>query len=215
MEPENTLSRSLEGFKDLLKVGYQGIVISRTPQEKFNADLDGLYDFWWLARKGEDAVSPELREIETRMENLNRSAFLIDRLDYLISNNGFENTLYFIQNLREIAYLKDHIIVLSVDPETLNEKESRLLEKDCCQIESRYMAKLPESLLEVMKLIFRQNKSGLKPTYTEVGKELGISKPTARKRIRRLVNYGYLVESTQGRFKLVEITEKGRELFST
>ncbi len=215
LETENTLSRSLEGFNDLLKVGYQGIVISRTLQEKFNAKMDELYDFWWLARKDEGAIPPELREIENRVEDLNRMAFLIDRLDYLVSNNGFENTLYFIQNLREIAYLKDHIIILSVDPETLDEKETRLLEKECSQIESRHMTKLPENLLEVMKLIFTQNKSGMKPTYTDVGKELGISKPTARKRIRRLVNHGYLMESTHGRFKLIEITEKGRELFST
>ncbi|MFP3908676.1 MAG: GAF domain-containing protein [Archaeoglobaceae archaeon] len=213
LEPEKTLSKSLEGFTDLLKVGYQGIIISRTPPEKFNADLSGSYDFWWLARKDESAIAPELEEIESRIEDLSRKVFLIDRLDYLISNNNFENTLHFIQNLREIAYMKDHTIILSIDPQTLDEKESRLLEKECSPIEPRYMTKLPENLLDVMKLIFRQNKSGIKPTYTDVGKELGISKPTARKRIRRLVNHGYLVESTQGRFKLVEITEKGRELF--
>lgn len=215
LELENTLSKSLEGFKDLLKVGYPGIVVSRTPQERFKANLEGLQDFWWLARKGEGSFTPELSEIEARMEQMNSTAFLIDRLDYLISNNDFESVLYFIQNLREISYLKDHIIVLSVDPQTLDERQLKLLNKECSQIEPRHMTKLPDDLLDVMKLIFKQNKSGIKPTYTDVGKELGISKPTARKRIRRLVNHGYLVESTEGRFKLVEMTEKGRELFST
>ncbi|MFO7967202.1 MAG: GAF domain-containing protein [Archaeoglobaceae archaeon] len=215
LEMENTLSKSLEGFKDLLNVGYPGIVISRTPQEKLKADLERLNDYWWLARKDEGAIPPELGEIETRVENLSRAAFLIDRLDYLISNNDFESVLYFIQNLRELAYLKDHTIILSVDPQTLDERQARLLVKECSQIEPKHMTKLPDELLDVMKLIFRQNKSGIKPTYTDVGKELGISKPTARKRIRRLVNHGYLVEMTQGRFKLVETTEKGRALFST
>ncbi len=213
---EHALTLSLLAFKDLLSVGYKGVVVSRTPEGEFRKAAEGVFEYLWIAeRGGVKATPPELTEIELRLENVPRGcAILIDRLDYLAFKKGFEKTLAFVQRLRESAYLAGHVVILSIDPSTLSEKELRLLEKEALEIEPLRKAMLPEDLLEVLRYVYRQNTIGIKPSYTEAGLELGISKPTARKRIRNLVSAGYAMEAVKGRSKVLELTWKGRSVFA-
>jgi len=214
---ENNPSISLEAFKDLLKVGYPGFVISRTPEKYFKKSvMNNVFEFLWLAEKGEkNTLPPKINEIELRLENLHRkSAILIDRVDYLIFKNGFKKILSFVQHLREFTYLAGHIVIMSIDPTTLSKQELRLLEKENAEIEPRpEKKKLPEEQLKILKYIYEDNIIGVKPSFTKIGQELGISKPTVRKRIRLLVSAGYLMEIIKGRNKIVELTEMGRNLF--
>lgn len=51
---ESIPTLSLGAFNDLLKVGYKGIVISRTPEEEFENGIEGDdFEFLWLAERGE------------------------------------------------------------------------------------------------------------------------------------------------------------------
>jgi PAS domain S-box-containing protein len=206
---------SIEAFSDLLKVGYHGHIISRTPRRNFKVDIGAYYDFRWISEKGgEDALSPKPKDIEAWLEGLSRrTAILIERLDYLVSKNGFKRTLTFVHRLRDLAYLKDHVIILSADSTTLSEKELRLLEKETMEVKPQIKKMIPEDLFEILRFVNEYNLTGVKPTYTKIGDELGISKPTVRKRIRQLTNAGYVVDATKGRSKIVEMTEKGRSLF--
>jgi PAS domain S-box-containing protein len=211
-EPSRILS--FEAFKDLLRVGYQGYVFSRTPEEEFRTIIGGDYDFSWLSEKGERSLSPKLREIHLFVENLpNRNAILIDRVDYLIFKNGFSETLSFVQSLRDIAYLSNHIVILSVDPLAVSKRELRLLEKEAKEIETLQKDQLPDDLIEAMRFINKQNVIGVKPSYADLGRGLAISKPTVQKRIKKLNSAGYINEAVNGRRKTVEISEKGRNLF--
>jgi biotin operon repressor len=72
---------------------------------------------------------------------------------------------------------------------------------------------LPEDLLELLSFVYEQNTLGIKPSYTDIGKEVGASKPTVRKRIKNLTFSGYMIESKKGMYKVVELTDKGRNLF--
>jgi len=212
-EPAPLLSN--EVLKDLLKAGYQGFIISRMTEEKLKNDFEDAVEFLLVSEKGgEKTLRPDLKEIEDRIESLTRgSAVLIDRLDYLVFKNGFKKTLAFVQHLKEIAYFMRHFVILSVDPSTFTKQELGLLEKETEEVEALHKARLPEDLLETLRFIYQQNSIGLKPSYTDVRKELRISKPTVRKRIKQLVFAGYLIEVTKGRFKVLELTEKSRNLF--
>ncbi len=88
-----------------------------------------------------------------------------------------------------------------------------MLEKETSEIELRYKAKLPADLLEILSFVHDNNRLGIKPTYSKIGIELNTSKPTVRKRVRNLINRGYLVESTMGNSKVIELTEKGSRIF--
>jgi PAS domain S-box-containing protein len=206
--------KSAEAFQDLLSVGYPGFAISRTPKWEFNDTFEQL-NYLWVAEKGDELfIPPELEKIEEKIEALAKAtAIFIDRLDYLMSKTSFKKILSFVQNLREIAYLKNHIIVLSVDPSTMSQQELSQIEKEASEVEPLYKTRLPEELIAVLKVVYEQNTKGVTPSYTTIGQKIGASKPTTRKRIRMLINYRYLEESQKGRTKIVHLTEKGRALF--
>jgi PAS domain S-box-containing protein len=211
-EPAPLLSK--EVLKDLLKAGYKGFIISRMSEDKIKNDFDDNVKFLLISEKGgEKSIQPDLKEIEDRIECLTReSVVLIDRLDYLVFKNDFKKLLSFVQHLKEIAYFMRHFVILSVDPSTFSKRELRLLEKETEEVEPLHKVGLPEDLLETLRFIFRQNRIGVKPSYTDVRKELRVSKPTVRKRIKQLVFAGYLIEVSKGRFKVLELTEKSRSL---
>ncbi|MFP3908348.1 MAG: PAS domain S-box protein, partial [Archaeoglobaceae archaeon] len=210
---EQTLTKSLEAFNDLLRVGFSGLIISRTPPEKFECNFEEKVDFWRIAEKGKNPLAPDPEEIGLRIEELPKKAILIDCVDYMMFKNGFKKTLSFIYNLKDVSYIKNHIAIISIDPTTINKQKMRVLEKETNEIEPKDITKLPEDLFEILKFVYRYNKTGKRPTYSELGQEVKVSKPTLRKRIRVLLNYGYLAEFLRGRSKILEITEKGRKLF--
>lgn len=215
MVKEPSADLSLRAFNDILSVGYHGLVISRDPKEKFEKTISSDFEFLWLAETSREKTSSvKLKEIKHRIENLpKKNAVLIDRLDYLIFKKGFEKTLSFVQHLRELAHLSETIVILSIDPSTQNKRELRLLEKEALEIELLIKARLPEDLLEILSFVYEQNASGMKPSYTSIGKEVAASKPTVRKRIKTLISSGHVSESKKGLYKIVELTDKGRNLF--
>jgi Mn-dependent DtxR family transcriptional regulator len=68
-------------------------------------------------------------------------------------------------------------------------------------------------LLYVLKFIYEKNNIGIKPSYIDIGRELGLSQPTVRNRLRFLISNLYLIESLKGKKKLVELTERGKGVF--
>ncbi|UCG90354.1 MAG: PAS domain S-box protein [Candidatus Heimdallarchaeota archaeon] len=205
---ENTPAFSQTVFVDLIEVGYMGFIISRTPERDYNISKKETVTFHQLTETKDNETLSKILE-----ETPDKSVILIDRMDYLITNKGFENTMQFIYKLAETAYLKNSIVILSVDHVALEEKQLHILEKETKEIELRSLATLSEENLVIMRLIYQQNNLGIKPSYSDIGQELKISRPTARKRIKNLVTTGYLIDHKIGNSKVVELTEKGRFLF--
>jgi PAS domain S-box-containing protein len=205
-EETPTLSQTV--FKDLTSVGYEGFIISRTPERDYRTQVKEKFDFFWLTEKnGYNHILIFIEKVP------NKSVILIDRLEYLFLKEGPENAMRFVYKLRETTYLKNLIVIMSIDDTTLSEREIHILEKESLPIEPRFMAKIPEEFLEILRLIYQQNNLGLKPSYSDVGEELQISKPTVRKRIKQLIATGYVIEHKKGKSKILEINGKGRSLF--
>lgn len=203
-----------EVLLDFQKVGYKRIVISRTPKNEWNKMLDNDTDIFWLSEKVDNSnLQPDFQQLEKYISELpRRCVLLVDRLDYLIEINGFKTTLRFIYRLKEIASLSDLIVILSIDPQTLDSRELSLLEKETQEVEQRSVRRLPDDIYEILKFIDHENAVGVKPSYTEIGNEFNISRPTTRTKIRNLTEIGYLKESLIGRSKVLEVTEKGKLL---
>jgi PAS domain S-box-containing protein len=212
-ESSHTISN--EVLKDLIKVGYSGLVFSRSYDSHFKDKYEGVLDFLWLSENGrKNAIRPNLGEIIAKISNLpHKKVIYIDRLDYLISKKGFKKVLEFTQNLIEVAIFSNHIIILSIDPSILNQRELRLFEKETNQIIPMFTPKLPEDLINILRFVYEQNISGLKPTYSEVEHELKVCKPTMRKRIRQLIGSGFIIDNMKGRSKIVELTDRGKNVF--
>jgi len=141
-------------------------------------------------------------------------AIFIDRLDFLISRGGFGPVLELVHRLREVAYLMGHIVIIGLDPATLDDRGLRALEKETSEMAPRSSLKLHPEQLEIVKYVYERSIAGARPTLTGVGQALGLSKPTARKRSRDAARGGYIALSPKGRTKVLELTEKGRSVFS-
>jgi PAS domain S-box-containing protein len=213
-ETSNTISR--EVLKDLERVGYKGIFISRTYESHYKSNNGGSFKFYWLSENGQkNAIKPNLNQIIQKVSKLpHKKVIYINRLDYLISKHNFKKVLTFIQNLHELAIFSNHIIILSVDPSILTNREQKLLEKETTEIEPLFKPKLPDDLISVLKFIYEENTAGIKPSYSQVEHELRVCKPTMRKRIRKLISGGYLIDNKNGRRKVVELTERGKNFFN-
>ncbi|MFX1284462.1 MAG: PAS domain S-box protein [Promethearchaeota archaeon] len=205
---ENTPVLSQTVFKDLIEVGYRGYIISRALEKDYHIPTKENYVFHHLNEKMDNEALLKIIE-----DTPNKSVILIDRIEYLFTNRGFEETMQLVYKLSETAYLKTSIIIISVDKLTLTERQMHILKKETKEIELRSLAALSEENLEILRLIYQQNNLGKKPSYSVIGKELEISRPTARKRIKHLVATGYLIERRKRNSKVLELTEKGKLLF--
>ncbi|MFX0152493.1 MAG: PAS domain S-box protein [Candidatus Hodarchaeota archaeon] len=214
-EAESLLSR--EVFKDLLKIGYFGLVISRTPEKEYYKILEEEFQFIWMAESAlEQKYSSILEKVEAQLERLPpKSAVLIDQLNFLFTKYGFEKILQWIFKLREIAILLNVTIIISIDEEVVAIDQLRQLEKETREIETRVLADISQALLDILRYVYQSNNLGKRPSITDIVKDLGISRPTIRKRINQLTTKRYLREMEMGRRKGIEMTQKGFNLFSS
>lgn len=207
---------SIEAFNDLLKVGYSGYILSRSSESEYSGQVKGKYNYLWISEKDKrGSLSPDFTEIEKYLEDIPRKSFvLIDRLDYLLSKNGFVKFLSFVHHLREIAYLRGITVIISADSELFSNVEMKLIEKETSDISPVEKEKLPDNMLEILTFVYNKNLIGVKPTFSDIGREINITRPTIGKRMSFLTTSNYLIVSIKGRNKVVELTNKGRELFS-
>ncbi|HRS25294.1 MAG TPA: PAS domain S-box protein [Methanofastidiosum sp.] len=207
---------AIEAFNDLLKVGYPGYILTRSSESDYSDRIKGNYRYIWISEKKiPNSLMPNYGEIEEYLEGIPRkSIVLIDRVDYLLSKNTSSKFLSFVHHLREMAHIKGITIIISADSELFSNFEMKLVEKETFNISLIEKEKLPDALLEILKFVYKKNINGIKPTLSDIGKDINITRPTIGKRINHLVKSNYLTVSVKGRNKVVELTNKGKELFS-
>lgn len=141
------------------------------------------------------------------------NVILLD-LDYILIKNRFDEVLEFVQKVKDVFYLlRKGIIILVVDPILLDEKKLNLLKKECSVIKSKRV-ELPENVYEVLRYIYMQNRIGEKPSIKDVMKKFNITRNTAKRRIGYLNERGMLNIIKDGRLRVLEVTESGREIFA-
>ena len=206
---------SIEVLKDVLRIGYNGLIVSRTLKKDYKTILDEDYQFLWLVETQlEQRFSSLFEKIIFTLKALPpKSVILFDRLDFLVSKYGFQETLNFIYKLRELVMMMGYIVIISIDEETITKQQMNLLEKETGEIETRILTEMTPDLLEILRCVYKDSLIGTQTSYTRVANELQISKPTVRKRIKQLVTTGYLQEKPVGRQKNLELTIKGFNFF--
>lgn len=207
---------SAEVFKDLLECGFSGTIFSRAKKEDVE-ELFGKVKSFWLAEniKADDVLKPRFFEIESQIKTLGtgNNAVLLDRMDYLMSKNGFEPTLKFVQGLFERAYHQRLVVILVLDPKTLRPIDLQRLKKETRKAEPKVKSQLPRDIYEILKFVYGKNRVGEYPSYKNIHEEFKITRTTARSRIKKLKAMKFLIVRKSGRAKVIETTEEGREQF--
>ncbi|MFQ6127621.1 MAG: isoleucine--tRNA ligase [Thermoplasmata archaeon] len=131
--------RSEYTYKMLLrsiKKGRPGYCVTRIYPDKVR-ELYGLADvpMLWLSNVGkEDSVRPkDLEKLSLSLEQFiteRAGIVLLDGIEYLITNNNFITVLRLIQSLRDQIAINRSILLISINPSTLDEHQLNLLERE-------------------------------------------------------------------------------------
>ncbi len=208
---EKRLDKGLDAFVDLLNCGYEGMVITRTPPAEMKLKIE-VPVLWLSEHAGEGALRPDEKLLEKTIYDFLRRGrvVLLDRLDYLITIRGFEKVLRLLQRLHETAYLKNGVLLISLDPEILPREELALLEKETRELSLKYPVALTQELQKLLEYINSCNMEGKKPCYRDIMERFKITKTTTRKWVKKLREKALLREDKKGRYKTLELTEEGR-----
>lgn len=133
LEPQP--KKSLQLMKEYGRLGYEGLVISRLPSEQIQKKLKKQKILQLSSAAKEDSIPPDnvvniLLRMKEFMTNKKDNILLLDGLDYIAFQNTFEDALSLIQKLSESATLYRGILLVSVNPKSLEEKEMVVLEEE-------------------------------------------------------------------------------------
>ncbi len=147
-------------FEVLMEQRLPGLVVTRQYPERVRRER-GLTDvrvLWLSHTPGEDFHNPTaigtLAKVLQKFieDNAGEGVVLLDGLEFLIINNGFLQTLMFVEHVNEFIMQQHGILLLPVSPETLEEKELALLERNIKVLESPAL-KTDLETREVSKLL--------------------------------------------------------------
>ncbi len=136
---EEKPAKSLEIFSELVSHGMDGLCISRynpeTLNERYNVPVETVI---WLTQKSEPGYRtvdptnfPRLSSmISDFLEKANYPLVLLEGLGYLITQSNYETVLRFMQSQRDEIALKSAILMVHIDPLSLDTKELHRMESE-------------------------------------------------------------------------------------
>ena len=219
---EDDENHAHELFINTLNRGFAGLGIVRenpeTIRKRYNLEKTS---FIWLA-DAESSGAP----CETNIDNLFRlisefikksekSAILLDRTDYIISENRFEEVIKIIHALKDLAQTHECIIIIAVNPELIEEPQLKAIEAETIDLYGKHLkgkAELTGMEMKILRYVNDKNIINNLASYKDITDEFGITKPTTRARISRLQGLGLLQVEQRGRFKSLKVTSAGRRI---
>lgn len=133
---EEVADRAYALFLKATSGGKRGYCITRIYPQKAREKY-GLKDapILWLSNVGkEDSVRPkDIEKLSLSLEQFitrEKGVVLLDGLEYLITNNNFLTVLRLVQSLRDRVAINKAILLVPVNPATLDAHQTNLLERE-------------------------------------------------------------------------------------
>lgn len=126
--------KSYRFFSKLLAFG-KGLCITRIPEDKIRERYGQNFEHLWLTKsKMPHAIDPVelegLMQLLTSFLEEGHRIILLDGIEYLIVQNNYKTILKFIQSLNSTVVVKNSVLIVPVNPSTLDPKELALLERE-------------------------------------------------------------------------------------
>ncbi len=218
---EKNSDDSLKFFSGLLN-NYLGLIISRNSldyiKKAFGIENTPIIKLGTENRSGSSPSISECKDIlsivSDFMKKSEKAAIYIDRLDYIISVNGFKNTMKLIYDLKD-AMEDDSVIVLSLNPNSISQNQLSVIfeeVQDITNIVFKGEKRISKELYEILSYISRQNSENKKVVFKDISKEFKITKPTTKKKIIELSKQGLIEIEEFGREKSLILTSKGKDM---
>lgn len=137
MVKEQKAVKSFEIFNDQVTHNIQGLCITRQYPAVVRQEwaLEETPIIWLSNQLGKVYVNPAnigiLGDTIIRfIEKSNDSVVMIDGIEFLIVNNGFDKVLKMIHRITEVVMEKKSRLIISIDPRALDMREMALLERN-------------------------------------------------------------------------------------
>jgi isoleucyl-tRNA synthetase len=133
---EEKSERSYAMFEKMIGKGMRGFCVTRNYPLKIKSKFNlGDTPILWLSNVGkENSLRPkDLEKLSVSLEQFltgEGGIVLLDGLEYLITNNNFLTVLRLVQSLRDQVAIQHSILMLVLNPSTLDAHELNLLEKE-------------------------------------------------------------------------------------
>ncbi|MCL4318183.1 MAG: DUF835 domain-containing protein [Candidatus Thermoplasmatota archaeon] len=133
-------------FEFCSEAGLQGtkiLLITRVYPERIRADYSiGNSAIIWLTHViGRDYIEPTqtnliLKRITAFMKENAPCIIMLDGIEYLINQNNFDLVIGFLNHIRDLVIINNSVLMISVDPQTLDKRELALVERGMTIIKS-------------------------------------------------------------------------------
>jgi isoleucyl-tRNA synthetase len=133
---EERSAKSYRMFKQSISEGMPAYCVTRTFPEKIRERYElGSIPILWLSNVAkEEAVRPkDLEKLSLSLEEFlgkDGGIILLDGIEYLITNNNFITVLKLIQSLRDQVAINSSILLLSINPSTMDLHQINLLKRE-------------------------------------------------------------------------------------
>ncbi len=124
-------------IEEAVDKGYPALCLTRDFPKKLREQFKfGDAKVYWLSNVGKvDTIRPRNLEklslsIEQFLSKDKQSVILLSGIEYLITNNSFITVLRLIQSLRDQMAVNNSILILPVNPATLESSQLKLLERE-------------------------------------------------------------------------------------
>jgi len=219
---EDHENHAYELFINTLNNGFAGLGLVRDDPKKVKEKYNLFKTpFIWLTNQ----KIPEI-PCETNIENLfviinqfikksQKSVILINRLDYLIKENGFENVIKKLHALKDSINSSNSIVILSINPELILDYEIKAIEAETIDLYGKHLksrVELSSIEMEILKFVNEHNIINRLVSYKDITLKFNITKPTTRSKISRLEKLGLLSVEQRGRVKAIKASSAGRKI---
>ena len=133
-----------EIFIDQISHGISGLCLTKYPpqsiREKYGFEKTSLFWFTFKQSNKENTVNPKkldaelIPQIEDFVKKGKRTIVYIDCFDQITLVKGIENTQILINDIKNICRENHSILLLSVNPEMLEERQLSVLEKEFLEV---------------------------------------------------------------------------------
>jgi len=127
----------LKLFSKMVKTGFTGLAISRAHPSHIRSEYDikDVPIIWLTQVKGKSNIAPtNITQLSIAVKgfagNDVEGVILLEGLEYLIIQNGFEVVLRFVQTMADIVMISKCRLIISFDAQTLGEVELHQLERE-------------------------------------------------------------------------------------
>lgn len=152
-------------FSEAMIQDVKGLLITREFPDRLRSsyNLNNASIVWLTHVVGRDCIEPtQTNLILNRIVSFTRDnspcVIMLDGIEYLINQNSFDVVIGFLNHVRDLIIIRNSVLVVALDPNTLDSKELALVERNLQVIKSNGegrsgpLLSLESGVLRVMKM---------------------------------------------------------------